>query len=66
MAPERYEVGASLDYCHDRHEPITKISKLTRLTKNASLVEFFASVVSFAFFVMGLRDSLVFVRCLLD
>ena len=26
--------------------------------------KFFASVVSFAFFVMGLRDSSVFVRCL--
>ncbi len=30
-----------------------------------TLEGFFASVVSFAFFVMGLRDSSVFVRCLL-
>jgi hypothetical protein len=30
------------------------------------MVAFFASLVSFAFFVMGLRDSSVFARCLLD
>jgi hypothetical protein len=37
-------------------------SKLTKLTKNGFMVEFFASVVSFAFFVMGLRESAVFVE----
>ncbi len=35
------------------------ISKLTKLTKKGFMVKFFASVVSFAFFVKRLRDSSV-------
>jgi hypothetical protein len=40
-------------------------AKLTKLTKKGCMGQFFASVVSFEFFVMGLRDISVFVRCLL-
>ncbi len=33
------------------------ISKLTKFAKKGMMVEFFAIVVSFAFFGMGLRDA---------
>ena len=41
---------------------ITMNSKLTTLTKKGFTGEFFASVVSFASFVMGVRDSSAFTR----